>query len=148
MPLPDSHLKTVLSVVGIFVFLYAAYYFYQTPLFNEKVPSTDEMKWIFVYKSVLRLIILTVIGAVTTFFLKIFRASLHMYHHNLHRQRITNSMAAFVESAVTPEQRDLILTNLVDAVATFGNSGLIQGEDDCLHLPKMTIDNITRTLSK
>jgi len=56
-------------------------------------------------------------------------------------------MSAFVESAVTPEQRDLILAQLVDAVATFGTSGLLQKEDDSIHSPKMTIDTITRTFA-
>lgn len=71
---------------------------------------------------------------------------MHMYQQNLHRQRVTNSMAAFVESAVTPEQRDLILAHLVDAVAAFGCSGLLAKEDDAVYVPKMTIDSITRNI--
>ena len=60
--------------------------------------------------------------------MKILKAQLHMFQHNLHRRRITNSIEAFVESAITPEQRDLILAHLVDAVATFGNSGLLDSD--------------------
>ena len=56
-------------------------------------------------------------------------------------------MGAFVESAATPEQRDLILSQLVESVVQFGNSGLLQKEDDHLYRPKMTIDSITRTLT-
>jgi len=56
-------------------------------------------------------------------------------------------MAAFVESAITLEQRDLILTHLVDAVATFGDSGLLHKEDDSIHASKMTIYTISRTFA-
>ena len=48
-------------------------------------------------------------------------------------------MGAFVESAVTPEQRDLILGHLVDAVATFGDSGLL-GDGESKSVAKMSID--------
>jgi len=56
-------------------------------------------------------------------------------------------MESFVESASTPEQRDLILAHLVDAVATFGTSGLIRKEEDTIHPSKMIIDSITRNIS-
>ena len=137
-----------LSLLSVCLFLITAYYFYRTPLFGEAKIITEQIKWTFVYESVLRIIILTVIAALTTFFLKMFRANMHLYQHNLHRQNITNCMAAFVELAVTSEQRDLILQHLVDAVATFGCSGLIQNEDDSVQLPKITIDTIARTLTQ
>ncbi len=79
--------------------------------------------------------------------MKILRAQLHMCEKNRHRQRVANSMEAFVASAVTPEQRDLILSQLVESVVQFGNSGLVQREDDHAYRPRMTIDSINRNLS-
>jgi len=67
-----------------------------------------------------------------------------MYNHNLHRQRIANSIEAFVESAELKENRDLILLHLVDAIAQFGDSGLVQKEDDSIHSTKMIFDNISK----
>jgi len=128
-----------LSSLSIIVFLGVAIYLMQ-------VQFPEEWKWHIIYYTAIRITILTAIGAIATFCLRILRAHMHMRQHNLHRQRVANSMAAFVESAVTREQRDLILSQLVDAVVAFGTSGLLQKEDDSIHSPKMTIDTITRTL--
>ena len=100
-----------------------------------------------IYHSALRITILTAIGAAAAFCLKMLRAHMHMSEKNRHRQRVANSIAAFVDSAITPEQRDLILSQLVDAVISFGNSGLLQREDDNIYTPKLTIDNIARNLT-
>ncbi len=107
----------------------------------------DKWRWQVLYYGVIRVSILTAIGTVAAFCLKILRAHLHMREKNRHRQHVANSMGAFVESAATPEQRDLILSQLVDSVVQFGNSGLVQREDENIYRPKMTIDSITRTLS-
>lgn len=144
-------LWAALSAAGVGGFVYLAWHFYNEPLLSDAQLSDDKLaekiKWIVLYKSIIRIAILAAVGAIATFCLRIFRAHMHMFQHNLHRQRVTNSMAAFVESAITPEQRDLILTHLVDAVASFGNSGLLQKEDDTIHSPTMTIDTIARTFS-
>jgi hypothetical protein len=129
-----------LSGISILAFLGVAVYLTQ-------VQFPEEWKWHIIYYTAIRVTILTAVGAIATFCLRILRAHMHMSQHNLHRQRVANSMSAFVESAVTPEQRDLILAQLVDAVATFGTSGLLQKEDDSIHSPKMTIDTITRTFA-
>ena len=129
-----------LSGISILAFLGVAVYLMQ-------VQFPEEWKWHIIYYTAIRVTILTAVGAIATFCLRILRAHMHMSQHNLHRQRVANSMSAFVESAVTPEQRDLILAQLVDAVATFGTSGLLQKEDDSIHSPKMTIDTITRTFA-
>lgn len=145
-----------ITVIPVVIFLIATLYFYNEhliPVFTTKNIkelndfNIENSKWIIIYKSVMRLTILTALGAIATFCLRIFRANLHMFQHNLHRQRITNSMSAFVESAVTPEQRDLILTHLVDSVSNFGMSGLLQNEDDSIHPSRMTIDTIARTFA-
>lgn len=138
----DARVKLwgVLSVISLVAFICVAIYLAQVQL-------PEEWKWHVVYYTAIRITILAAVGAIATFCLRILRAHMHMSQHNQHRQRIANSMAAFVESAITPEQRDLILAQLVDAVAAFGHSGLLHGEDDSIYAPKMTIDTITRTMS-
>jgi hypothetical protein len=116
-------------------------------IYLAKIHLPEGMKWEVIYFAAIRITILTAIGAMATFCLRIFRAHMHMSQQNLHRQRLANSMAAFVESAITPEQRDLILSQLVTSVAEFGTSGLLSKEDDSVYSPKMTIEAITRTLS-
>lgn len=125
----------------------AAAAFVLVAIFLAKIHLPEGMKWDVIYFAAIRITILTAVGAMATFCLRMLRAHMHMSQHNLHRQRIANSMAAFVESAITPEQRDLILAQLVTSVAEFGNSGLLSAEDDSVYSPKMTIEAITRTLS-
>jgi len=85
-------------------------------------------------------LISTIIG----FSLKMLRANLHMHQHNLHRKRIANSMASFAESAMNSEQRDLILSQLVESVSNFGTSGMINKDSD---KSGISIDSITKTVS-
>jgi hypothetical protein len=139
----DKQVKlwAVLSVGSLAAFLLVA-------IFLSRVTLPDQWQWHVVYYTAIRITILTAVGATATFCLRILRAQLHMSHHNRHRQRVANSMQAFVEAAVTPEQRDLILAELVTAVVDFGTSGLLSKEDDTIYTPKMTIDSITRTISQ
>lgn len=131
-------LWSILTGLSIVTFILTAIY-----LASVKFP--EEWQWHIVYYTAIRITILTAVGAVSAFCLKILRANMHMSAHNLHRQRVANSLAAFVESAVTPEQRDLILAHLVDSIVTFGSSGLLK-EEDSIYSPKMTIDTITRNI--
>ena len=132
---------TVLSIASLAAFLIVAYYL-------SRVALPGQWQWQVVYYTAIRITILTAVGAAATFCLRILRAQMHMSHHNRHRQRVANSMQAFVEAAITPEQRDLILAALVNAVVDFGTSGLLSKEDDAVYTPKMTIDSITRTISQ
>ena len=129
-----------LGIASVLGFIGVAIYF-------ATVDLPDQWRWQVVYHSAIRVSILTAIGTAAAFCLKILRAHLHMSEKNRHRQHVANSMGAFVESAVTPEQRDMILSQLVESIVQFGNSGLVQREDDNVYRPKMTIDSITRTLS-
>ena len=129
-----------LGTLSVLVFFAVAGYF-------AAVELPDQWRWELLYYGAIRVSILTAIGTIAAFCLKILRAHLHMGEKNRHRQRVANSMGAFVESAVTPEQRDFILSQLVESVVQFGNSGLIQREDDSAYRPKMTIDSVARTLS-
>lgn len=138
----DRGVKIWAVIGGIFIagFVLAAWQF-------AKADLPDQWRWEVVYYSAIRVSILAAIGTVAAFCLRIFRAQMHMSEKNRHRQRVANSIGAFVESAVTPEQRDQILSQLVESVIQFGNSGLLQNEDDNVYRPKMTIDSIMRTLS-
>jgi len=114
----------------------------------SRVVLPEKWQWHVVYYTAIRITILTAVGAIATFCLRILRAQMHMSQHNRHRQRVANSMQAFVEAAITPEQRDMILAQLVTSVVDFGTSGLLSKEDDAVYAPKMTIDSITRTIAQ
>jgi len=131
----------LVGFAAIGVFFGVAFYF------KANVPVGDSEEWFLAYHTVLRITILTAIAAIATFSMKILRAQMHMRAHNMHRLHLANSMAAFVESASNPEQRDYILARLIDAVAAFGSSGLLEKEDDSLYASKMMIDTINRTIS-
>ena len=130
-----------LSGGGVFLFFAVSAYF----LFYTNVP--DQWQWHVIYSSAIKISILAAIGTLTTFCLKMFRSHMHMSEKNKHRQRVANCIGAFVGSATTSEQRDLILSQLVEAVVQFGDSGLLHREDDNVYRPKMTIDSIMRTIS-
>jgi len=114
-------------------------------IYMLKIKLPNEWTWQVIYYSVIRAAIIGFVGTLMAFSLKILKSHLHMREHNLHRERIANSMAAFSESAMNKDQRDIILSKLVESVANFGNSGMINKDED--GNSKVTIDNITRTLS-
>ena len=136
----DKRVKVWAGLGGVCV---AGFFFVALSFVTLDLP--DEWQWQVFYHSAIKVSILTAIATTAAFCLRILRAHLHMSEKNRHRQRVANSMGAFVESA-TPEQRDLILSQLVDAIVQFGHSGLVQREDDYAYRPKMPIDSITRTL--
>jgi hypothetical protein len=110
-----------------------------------RVKLPESWTWQIIYYSIIRAAILGFIGTLLAFSLKILKSHLHMREHNLHRERIANSMSAFAESAMNKDQRDIILLKLVESVADFGNSGMIGKDDD--NNSKVSIENITRTIS-
>ncbi len=100
-----------------------------------------------IYQTVIRVAILTAIGAVTTFCLRVLRAQMHLREQNLHRQRVANSIAAFL-GAASPEQRDTILARMVDAVTSFGSSGLLTDGDESMSPAKVILESMPRTLPR
>ena len=126
------------AIGGILAFIGAAVYF-------MKVDLPDEWQWQVVYQSAIRVTILAAVGTAAAFCLRMLRAHLHMSEKNRHRQRIANSIAAFVDSAGTAEQRDMILSQLVDSVVQFGNSGLITREDN-VYRSKAVTDSLVRAM--
>ena len=83
------------------------------------------------YHTLLRVLALSAIAGIAAFGFKVLRAHLHLAEKNRHRVRVANCVESFVQSALEPAQRDLILAKLVDSIVSFGDSGLIQhGGDD------------------
>lgn len=100
-----------------------------------------------VYHTVIRVTMLTALAAVTTFCMKVLRAQLHLREQNLHRQRVANSIAAFL-GAASAEQRDVILGRMVDAITAFGSSGLLSDNDDSMSPAKVILESVPRVLSQ
>lgn len=98
------------------------------------------------YFGLIRPSVLTALGALINFGLKMFRAHLHMSEVNEHRRRIANSMASFVNSAHTPKHRDLIFARLVDNVVEFGDSGLLTKETEAPTVSSNLIEAIGKSL--
>ncbi len=131
---------TWLNGISIFLFFGVAVIFFFVDLPKGETKSI-------IYFSAVRITIIGALGGIVAFCLRMLRAHMHMAQHNRHRQRVTNSIAAFVESAATPEQRDLILSQLVDSIAHFGSSGILRKEDESIQVPKVVVDNLSRTIT-
>ena len=127
----------VISLIMVLAFISSAVCFMK----DQHLPDT--WTWQVIYYTGIRVTILTALAAITTFCLRTLRAHMHMRELNLHRQRLANSISSFVEAALTPEQRDYILSRLVDAISSFGNSGLIDSGEDLLSQSKMNMPNIS-----
>jgi len=111
---------------------------------NEALPT--QWSWQFGYVASIRLAILAGIISLAGFAMKNLRSSLHMLNHNLHRKRVSNLVAAFVQAAQTAEQRDAILIRLVDSIVSFGQSGLVGGDGEP-QMPRLSIGQITSSLT-
>lgn len=107
----------------------------------------DTGTWLGLYYTALRIAILSAVAAGAGLCLKVLRAYMNMRERNLHRQRLANSIEAFVISAQTPEVRDFILAHLVEAVASFGSSGLLTREAEPIGSRNLPADTVLRLLS-
>ena len=131
-----------LSIVSIVALLGAAIGAYFLPLKEGAGwPQTA-------HSLVIRITVLSTLGALTTFTLRTLRAYMHLSQSNLHRRRIVNSIAAFVASAYEKDSRDRILLELIGAVADFGTSGLLPGKHGGETIPSLNIGQIARDVSK
>lgn len=111
-------------------------------------PLPAEGSWpVSLYHTLLRILVLSAIAGVTTFCIKMYKAHLHMVEINEHRLRVANSIESFVNSALEPQQRDLILAKLVESIVNFGDSGLVRSERDDISSSTMSADFIGRILS-
>ncbi len=104
-----------------------------TPLlFMMYWPLPETGEWpVVLYHTLLRVLVLSAIAGIATFTFRMLRAHLHLAEKNRHRVRVANSVESFVQSALEPAQRDLILARLTDSIVSFGDSGLVKydGED-------------------
>ena len=99
------------------------------------------------YHTLLRVLVLSALAGAATFCFRMLRAHLHMAEKNRHRLRVANSLESFVQSALEPQQRDLILAKLVEAIVDFGDSGLIQQDSDDRSSPAMSGDMLGRIVA-
>lgn len=132
------------ALICFAIFIGFAFHVYRNPPIASTTPLNTVQA---VYLTAIRITILTAIGALTTFFLKMLRAYLHMSEFNDHRRRVANSMAAFVESAQSAEQRDQIFGRLVDSIVYFGDSGILNKESEGISVPSVVIDAVTKNLA-
>ena len=102
-----------------------------TPLMFMLWELPENATWpVALYHTLLRVLVLSALAGVATFALRMLRVHLHLAERNRHRVRVANSVESFVQSALEPAQRDLILARLVDSIIGFGNSGLVHNDGD------------------
>jgi ElaB/YqjD/DUF883 family membrane-anchored ribosome-binding protein len=132
---------SVLILIGVAI----AFLYWPLPLEHE---NSNKVLWPTpVYHAILRIFIISAIAYVASSSFRIFKAHLHMASLNDHRIRVSNSIESFVNSTVSPDQRDLILAKLVEAVVNFGDSGLLKVEKDDSPSPSLSGDFVGRVLS-
>lgn len=131
-----------LAVLVAIGFLIVIGCFYYLPI------SEKDNNLAFASKAILRVFGLSVLAAVFSFSFRMLRAYLHMSELNLHRQRVANSMEAFVQAAGTDARRDVILSNLVEAVVNFGNSGILANDNDTLAGQKVGVQSASSFLQR
>lgn len=132
----------VLSTLSIFSgFCFAFHYLIAIPGVYD-----SWWNWKGVFQTSIRITVLTGIWTLSAFFIKMFRAYLQMYHQNLHRMRIANSMSSFIDGS-SEHQRDILLSKLVESITDFGNPGIIKSNE--LKSPSNNIiENITKFIPK
>lgn len=137
----------VVAVIGFLTWWEPSFQAATRPALNQMTTiEKGAAPSVIIYHTVLRVTLLTAIAALAAFCLKILRAQLHLREQNLHRQRVANSMAAFLGATTSTEQRDLILGRLADAITSFGNSGLL-ADDEVLSPAKVILESVQRGLS-
>ena len=130
-----------LTAVSVLVLLALPFAFMYWPL-----PDGDDWPAV-LYYALLRVFVLSAVGAAATICVRLFRAHLHMVEKNRHRVRVANSIESFVNSALEPQQRDLLLAKLAEAVIDFGDSGIIKSERDETTSSAVSGDLIGRILA-
>ena len=98
----------------------------------------------------LRIAALGLIVSLLAYFLGLFKSTLHQFQHSQHRLLITNCIGTFIESIIDKDQRDYIFRQLIDEVATFGDSGLIKSSNSNARdsNTKVVVERIDKSLGK
>jgi hypothetical protein len=111
-------------------------------------PLPDPGTWpVALYHTLLRIVVLSATAAVSAFTFRMLRAHMHMAEKNRHRVRIANSVESFVNSALEPQQRDLLLAKLAGEIIDFGESGIIRGQADDHDSSVVSADMLGRILA-
>jgi flagellar hook-basal body complex protein FliE len=100
------------------------------------------------YYTSIRLALVGVLGVGLAFSLRMTRAYLHMIEHNQHKLRVTKSIEAFVAAVRTKEQKDLVLSKLVESVTEFGDSGILGSQGETTGLPSVIFEAMTKNVGK
>lgn len=126
------------SIAAIGAFFWFAFHAYYLAL------EEPYKGWEGFHVTALRLTILGAIGGSAAFCLRVLRSELHMHQLNAHRRRLAVSMPALIRATETQAQKDQVVLRVVDALASFGTSGLIRGADDAVGPSKFLVDSVTQ----
>ncbi len=100
------------------------------------------------YFTSVRLAIIAILSVGLAFSLRMSRAYLHMIEHNEHKLRVTNSIEAFVAAVRTNDQKDMVLSKLVESVTEFGDSGILSNQGEAPGLPSVIFESMTKNIGK
>lgn len=100
------------------------------------------------YFTSVRLALIGVLSVGFAVSVRMMRAYIHMREHNEHKLRVTNSIEAFVAAVRTKEQKDLVLSKLVESVTEFGDSGILGKQSESTSLPSVMLEAITKNVGK
>jgi len=95
------------------------------------------------YFATIRITLFFALAAIISFCLKILRANLHLMERNAHKGRLANNLEPLVKSA-PKNQQESIRSILIQEIASFGKTGLLQKEDDSILIVKNLIDTMAK----
>lgn len=95
------------------------------------------------YFTAIRITLFFALAAIISFCLKMLRANLHLMERNSHRGRLSNNLAPLLNFA-SASQKDLVLKILIQEIASFGKTGLLQKEDDSILIVKNLLDTMAK----
>ena len=93
-------------------------------------PPDLTLAWGIAYFVSIRLAIFGVAATVTAFSFGMVKANMQLREANAHRARLANSVNAFLVASESPQQRDIILTRLVEAVGEHPDAGFVKSGTD------------------
>ena len=105
------------------VVIFVAFGIFVAHFMSKTTPN--DLKLVTIYFMGLRTIALATLLSLGAVCISMTRGHLHLVEQNLHRKRLANCVGAFVAAAIEDHQKDLILGQLVDSIASFGATGLV-----------------------
>lgn len=110
-------------------------------------PPDLSLAWGIAYFVSIRLAIFGVAATVTAFSFGMVKANMQLREANAHRARLANSVNAFLVASESPQQRDIILTRLVEAVAEHPDAGFVKSGTDNESRGRFSVENLVRNAS-